>query len=53
MKLLSMMLIIGAFIMGIYDGDSTAAVILTMLLAPVIFEKGRKRGEGKCQQREV
>lgn len=45
MKVLSVLLLIGAYILGAYDGDSTAAVVLTMLLAPVIFERKEKR---KC-----
>ncbi len=50
MKVLSVLLIVGAYIMGAYDGDSTAAVVLTMLLAPVIFERKEKR---KCTTRSV
>ena len=50
MKILSVLLLIGAYIMGAYDGDSTAAVILTMLLVPAIFERKEKR---KCTTRNV
>lgn len=39
MKVLSVLLLIGACIMGVYDGDSTAAVVLAMLLAPVMFDR--------------
>ena len=39
MKVLSVLLLIGAYIMGVYDGDSTAAVVLAMLLAPVLFDR--------------
>ena len=46
MKVLSVLLIVGAYIMGAYDGDSTAAVVLTMLLAPVIFERKSRRKKG-------
>ena len=39
MKVLSVLLLIGVYIMGAYDGDSTAAVVLAMLLAPVLFDR--------------
>lgn len=41
MKVLSVLLLIGAYIMGVYDGDSTAAVLLTMLFIPILFD-GKK-----------
>ena len=40
MKTLSILLIIGATIMGIFDGgDMTAVLVLAVLLCPVIFER--------------
>ncbi len=40
MKKLSIILIIGSIVMGYFDGgDMTAAFILSILLAPVIFGK--------------
>ncbi len=50
MKLMVIIVLISAYILGAYDGDSTAAVVLTMLLAPVIFERKEKR---KCTTRSV
>lgn len=41
MKILSVLLLIGVYIMGAYEGDSTAAVVLTGLLVPVLFD-GKK-----------
>jgi hypothetical protein len=41
MKVLSVLLLIGVYIMGAYDGDSTAAVVLTMLFIPILFD-GKK-----------
>lgn len=49
MKVLSIALIIVAAILGMYEGDCTAAVVLAMLFLPECFErKGRKRA---CQKR--
>ena len=45
MRALSIVVLICAYIMGAYDGDSTVAVVMTMLLAPVVFERKEKR---KC-----
>lgn len=40
MKTLSILLIIGAIVMGYFDGgDMTGALILALLVTPVIFSK--------------
>lgn len=39
MKVLSVLLLIGTYIMGAYDGDSTPAVVLTLLLLPMLFDR--------------
>lgn len=51
MKLLSIALITGAVILGMSEGDCTAAVILAMLLLPGCFErKVVKSNAGKNQR---
>lgn len=50
MKILSVLFLIGAYIMGAYDGDSTAAVALTLLLLPMLFDRKKVR---KCTTQNV
>lgn len=51
MKKLIIALIIGAFIMGLFDGgDVTGAVVLAFLLSPVIFERKEKTQYGKSKR---
>ena len=38
-KLLTILTIIAAIILGIYDGDCTAAVVFAMIFLPSIFER--------------
>lgn len=38
-KLLTISAIIAAVILGIYDGDCTAAVVFAVLFLPSVFEK--------------
>lgn len=45
MKILSILLVVGAVILGIFDGDCTGAVILAVLLCPVIFERKESHRE--------
>ena len=41
MKVLTIICLVGMYILGISDGDMTAAVVLTLLFMPVLFE-GKK-----------
>ena len=50
MKVLSVLLLIGVYIMGAYDGDSTAAVLLTMLFIPILFDGKKVK---RCTTRSV
>ena len=51
MKILSLLLIVGAFIMGMKDGgDVTGAVVLLMVLAPMLFERKKV---SKCTTRNA
>lgn len=50
MKILAILTLIGTYIMGAYDGDMTAAVVLTILFAPEIFDSKKVR---KCTTRSV
>lgn len=44
--LLMMIVILGALIMGIYDGgDITAAVLLAMFFVPAMFKQKKARGK--------
>ena len=38
-KLLTISAIIAALILGIYDGDCTAAVVFAMIFLPSVFER--------------
>lgn len=50
MKLMAIIVLIGAYILGAYDQDMTAAVVLTILFAPEIFDSKKVR---KCTTRSV
>lgn len=41
-KLLTISAIVAAVILGIYDGDCTAAVVFAMIFLPSIFERKEK-----------
>lgn len=41
MKILTVLFLIGVYILGAYEGDMTAAVLLTMLFIPILFD-GKK-----------
>lgn len=49
MKILAVLTLVGTYIMSAYDGDLTAAVVLTLLFLPILFE----RGEKKCTSRNA
>ncbi len=49
MKTISILLILGAFVLGMYDGgDVTGAIVLLFIFGPSIFERKshRKKGAG-------
>ena len=50
MKVLSVLLLIGVYIMGAYEGDSTAAVILTGLTVAILADGKKVR---KCTTRSA
>ena len=43
MKALSILVLIGAYILGMHDGDTTVAVVLTLLFIPILFERRDKK----------
>ena len=53
MKKLMVLAIVAALVLGIVDGDCTAAVVMGMLFLPQVFERGgKKNGKGKRNGRE-
>lgn len=50
MKVLSVLLLIGTYMMGVYDGDSTAAVILTGLTVAILADGKKVK---KCTTRSA
>ena len=54
MKLLAILLIIGAVAMGLFDGrDMTGALVLAVFLLPGVFHKDNKEkaGEAACREK--
>lgn len=44
MKIISILLILGAVLMGLYDGgDITGALVMAFLILPGVFGKGKKK----------
>lgn len=50
MKMLSVLFLIGTYIMGTDCGDSTAAVVLTLLFLPILFDRKKVK---RCTTRNV
>ena len=47
LKIMIVLLTLTAFIMGLHDGDCTAAIVLLMLLFPAVLENDKKGDEEK------
>ena len=50
MKMLTVLLLVGAYILGGCDGDMTAAVVLTLLAVPILLDGKKVR---KCTTRSA